>query len=245
VDWVNANLNDPEIADLLPKQEHVVIAEYRNYQIYGRFESNEWHLRAIDTAGDEPDIRFRMPGTLDQDAAASHAQNYVREQLSLRLRELSQGDITFIQRLAPTNRDLAVGLFLKSRLPSRFERELNKLVAEAEITGNNTELLKFMSNEDVNPVAEEALLNVWSWANPHVDFTEELQNFFHQRTANTVVTFALLDKLYGQYTLGKAVALTTAPPPVSQEGLNDLADDQVTDLYNRSRTEYLVAKGRR
>jgi len=234
VDFVNANLSDPEIADLLPQEEHVVIAQYRSYEICGSFHDGEWHLRAIDTVGEEPKIRFRMPGTLDQDTAAIHARNYVQNQLALRLRELSQGEINFVQRIATTNREWAVALYLKSRLPSRFEKELNRLAAEIEQTGSALELMRFMSDPDVNSVAEEAVFNVWSFSQPHVQFTQELQDFLQQRTANTLVTFALLDKLYSQYNLGRAVALTTAPAPVSEEQLNSLPDDEIDSLYKRS-----------
>lgn len=241
--FLNGHLEDQEIAALLPQEEHVVIARFRDYEICGRFKDNEWHIRAIDTVADEPEIRFRMSGSYDQDQAAVHAQNYIENQLAIRPRELSQADINFIQRLAPSNREFAVGLFLKSCLPERYEQELNRLLADMEATGSNLELLRFMSEPDISSIGEDAVFNVWVWSCPGIEFTQELQDFVEQRTATTVVTFAVLDKLYSEYKFGRAVALTTAPPPVTEQQLNGLSDDQVSDLYNKTRVEF--ARSRR
>jgi hypothetical protein len=240
-DFANANLSDPEIASLLPEQTHVVIARYRDYEISGRFDDGEWHIVAVDTVGNGPDIRFRMDGGFDQDEAAAHARNGVKNELAIRPRELTETDINFVRRIAPTNRELAVAHFLKSRLPAKFERELNQLAAEIEATGSSLELLKFMSHPDINDIASEAVSEVWRWAQPHLKFTSELEEFLQDRTAGSVLSFVLLDRLLKEFHVGRQLAMTTAS--VTEANLNELPDEQVADLYNRTRVEF--ARSRR
>jgi hypothetical protein len=69
-----------------------------------------------------------------------------------------------------------------------------------------------------------------------------IEGFLQHRTAGRVLSFALLDTILKQFNIGRQISLTTAPV-VTEANLDDLRDDQVADLYNRTRVEY--AKSRR
>jgi hypothetical protein len=181
---------------------------------------------------------------LDRDEAIATAHQELEKHLGPKFRDLSPTDINMIQRLSLNNRELALELYLKARLPKEWEQELNRLSAQAETTGNNLRLLKFMSNPAIAPALEEAIYSVWFWNKPHIEESPELQAFFQNRTADTVLTFTFLDSLHKQFQTGRLVNnLGPLSPEPEPQDLNDLSDDEVSDLLNRTRVEF--AKSRR
>jgi hypothetical protein len=109
------------------------------------------------------------------------------------------------------------------------------------------ELLEFTANPEINPIVEEAVYAVWYWSKPGVELTPELDAFIQKRT-DRVLTFALLDSLFQKFKTREALnhlgPQSPEPAEVSEEELNNLSDDEVADLWQRSRIELARASKR-
>jgi hypothetical protein len=260
-DFANENLHDPQVRALLPEDYAVFeeqSADHPDYCLLGTMLGRgKWSVTALNERDASRTFKFVLGGKLvtgkdhtaettqlDREEAIGIAYQELEKRLGPKFRDLSPTDINMIQRLSLNNRELALELYLKARLPQEWEHELNRLSARAETTGDNLRLLKFMSNPAIAPALEEAIYSVWFWNKPHIEESPELREFFQNRTADTVLTFSFMDHLHKQFQTGRLVNnLGPLSPKPEAADLNDLSDEQVTDLFHRTRTEF-VRSGR-
>ncbi len=194
-DFANENINDPEVRAFLPEDYtrfEEQSSEYPDYCLIGSMLGRgKWSVTALNEQDASRTFEFVLGGKLvsgkdntahttqlDREEAIATAHQELEKRLGPKFRDLSPTDINMIQRLSLNNRELALELYLKARLPKEWELELNRLSAQAEITGDSLRLLKFMSNPAIAPAVEEAIYAVWFWNKPHIEESPELRDFF-------------------------------------------------------------------
>jgi hypothetical protein len=245
--FVNLNPDDPDIKELLPVDLSVFeeqSADFPDYCLLGTLRGKQWYVTALNEKDDARAFKFVLTNDLDRDRAIAAAHRYLENQVGPKYRELSQKDFNLIQRTSVIDRNEAMLLYLRAKLPLPWADELESLIVQSDITGSVSRVLEYVSKPEINEVLEEALFNVFFWNKPHIEPTEELKEFLQQRTANIVLTFPVLDSLLKQFQTGKAVnQLGSQPVPadVTEQELNTLSDDEVVDLFNKTR----VARSRR
>jgi hypothetical protein len=247
--WVNENPDDHDIKGLLPEDLSVFeeqSADFPDYVLFGTLRGKKWYVSALNEKDDARAFKFVLSNDLDREGAISAAHSYLETRVGPKYRELSQKDLNLIQRTSVIDRNEAMLFYLRAKLPLPWADELESLIVQSDITGSVSRVLEYVSKPEINKVLEEAIFNVFFWNKPHIEPTEELKEFLQQRTANIVLTFPVLDTLLKQYQTSRAVshlgAAEAAAAAPSQQDLDDLSDDQVADLFNRTRVE--VARSR-
>lgn len=239
--FVNSNAEDPDIKELLPEDLSIFeeqSADFPDYYLLGTLRGKKWYVSALNEKDDARAFKFVLSNDLDREHAIAAAHSYLETRLGPKFRELSPKDINLIQRTSVNDRDEAMLLYLRARLPLPWAQELESLIVQSDITGTTSKVLEYVSKPEINEVLEEGIFNTWFWNRPHVEPTFELREFFELRTANIVLTFPVLDTLLKQYQTGKAVnqlGLQPVPAVVTEQDLNDLPDDEVADLFNKTR----------
>jgi hypothetical protein len=245
--FVNDNADDLDVKELLPVDLSVFeeqSADFPDYCLLGTLRGKKWYVTALNEKDDARAFKFVLTNDLDRDRAIAAAHRYLENRVGPKYRELSQKDLNLIQRTSVIDRNEAMLLYLRAKLPLPWAQELESLIVQSDITGSVSRVLEYVSKPEINEVLEEAIFSVFFWNKPHIPPTEELQEFLQQRTANIVLTFPVLDNLLKQYQTGKAVnQLGSQPVPadVTEQELNNLSDDEVVDLFNKTR----VARSRR
>jgi hypothetical protein len=247
VQFVNASRNDPDVAALLPVDEAAfeVTLDESGWFLRGDVNtSGVWHVIAMHDGHDN--LKFSLKGDLDRDQAIAAAHSYLENQVGPKFRKLTQTDVHKIQRLAASNRDAALSLYICARLPQQWEQEFVRLGAEAEITGSTMKLLEFTASPTRNPVVEEAVYAIWYWSKPGVELTPELDAFIQKRTEDRVLTFPILDSLLQKFQTGRAInhlgPQSVAEAGPSQEDLENLSETEVEELYQKTRVERARAR---
>jgi hypothetical protein len=245
--FVNDNADDLDVKELLPVDLSVFeeqSADFPDYCLLGTLRGKKWYVTALNEKDDARAFKFVLTNDLDRDRAIAAAHRYLENRVGPKYRELSQKDLNLIQRTSVIDRNEAMLLYLRAKLPLPWAQELESLIVQSDITGSVSRVLEYVSKPEINEVLEEAIFNVFFWNKPHIEPTEELKEFLQQRTANIVLTFPVLDNLLKQYQTSKAVnQLGSQPVPavVTEQELNTLSDDEVVDLFNKTR----VARSRR
>jgi hypothetical protein len=239
--FVNANAEDPDVKQLLPEDLSlfdIQSPDFPDYYLLGTPRGKKWFVTALNEKDDARAFNFVFSNDLDRKHAVAAAHNYLETRVGPKFRELSQKDINLIQKTSVNDRNEAMLLYLRARLPLPWAQELESLIVQSDITGSTSKIMEYVSRPEINEVLEEAIFNTWFWNRPHIEPTPELREFLELRTANIVLTFPVLDTLFKQYQTGKAVnQLGSQPVPavVTEQDLNDLPDDEVADLFNKTR----------
>jgi hypothetical protein len=245
--FINSNPDDPDLKELLPEDLSVFeeqSSDFPEYILVGTMGRGKWRVTAVNQEDASGTFKFVLGNDLERERAIAAAERYLESRVGPKFRELIQKDINLIQRTAVTDRNEAMLLYLRSRLPLPWSQELESLIVQSDITGSVSRVLEYVSKPEINEVLEEAIFNVFFWNKPHIEPTEELKEFLQQRTANIVLTFPVLDNLLKQYQTSKAVnqlGSQSVPAVVTEQELNTLSDDEVVDLFNKTR----VARSRR
>jgi hypothetical protein len=242
--WVNDNPDDPDIKELLPEDLSIFekqSVDYPDYTLLGTLRGKQWFVTALNAKDDARAFRFVLSNDLDREHAIAASHDHLETRVGPKFRELSQQDINRIQRTSVINRNEAMLLYLRAKLPLPWAQELESLIVQSDITGSASRVMEYVSKPEINEVLEEAIFNVFFWNKPHVEPVEELQEFLQQRTANIVLTFPVLDNLLKQFQTRKAVnhldSQSAAEAAPTQEGLENLSETEVEDLYQKTRVE--------
>jgi hypothetical protein len=239
--WVNENPDDPDVKELLPEDLSVFeeqSADFPDYYMLGTLRGKKWYVTALNEKDDARAFKFVLSHDIDREHAIAAAHDHLETRVGPKFRDLSQKDINLIQRTAVNDRNEAMLLYLRAKLPLPWAQELESLIVQSDITGSASRVMEYVARPQINEVLEEAIFNTFFWNKPHIEPTEELKEFLQQRTANIVLTFPVLDNLLKQYQTTKAVnQLGSQPVPVevTEQELNDLPDDEVADLFNKTR----------
>jgi hypothetical protein len=242
--WVNENPEDPEVKQLLPEdlsEFEGQSEDYPDYYLLGTLKGTKWYVTALNEKDDARAFKFVLTNDLDREHAIAAAHSYLENQVGPKFRKLTQTDVHKIQRLAASNRDAALSLYICARLPQQWEQEFVRLGADAEITGSTMKLLEFTAKPEINPIVEEAVYAVWYWSKPGVELTPELEAFIQARTEDRVLTFPILDSLLQKFQTGRAInylgSQSAAEAGPSQEDLENLSETEVEELYQKTRVE--------
>jgi hypothetical protein len=242
--FVNLNAEDPDIKELLPEDLSVFeeqSADFPDYYLLGTLRGKKWYVSALNDKDDSRAFKFVLSNDLNREHALAAAHSYLETRVGPKFRELSQKDINLIQRTSVNDRNEAMILYLRARLPLPWAEELESLIVQSDITGTTSKVLEYVSRPQINEVLEEAIFNTWFWNRPHIEPTPELKEFLEQKTANIVLTFPVLDNLLKQFQTGRAIsylgAADAANAAPSQEDLENLSDQKVEELYQKTRVE--------
>jgi hypothetical protein len=242
--FVNSNAEDPDIKELLPVDLSIFeeqSVDFPEYLLLGTLRGKKWYVTALNEKDDARAFKFVLSNDLDREHAIATAHSYLETRVGPKFRELSEKDINLIQRTAVNDRNEAMLLYLRARLPIPWAQELESLIVQSDITGTTSKVLEYVSRPQINEVLEESIFNVFFWNRPHVEPTEELKEFLQNRTANIVLTFPVLDNLLKQFQTRKAVkhldSQSAAEAVPTQEGLENLSETEVEDLYQKTRVE--------
>jgi hypothetical protein len=242
--WANENPDDPDIKELLPEDLSVFeeqSADFPEYVLLGTLRGKKWYVSALNEKNDARAFKFVLSNDLDREHAIAAAHDHLETRVGPKFRELSQKDINLIQRTSVNDRNEAMLLYLRARLPLPWAEELESLIVQSDITGTTSKVLEYVSRPQINEVLEESIFNVFFWNRPHIEPTEELKEFLQNRTANIVLTFPVLDVLLKQFQTRKAVnhldSQSAAEAAPTQEDLENLSETEVEDLYQKTRVE--------
>jgi hypothetical protein len=242
--FVNENADNPDIKELLPADLSIFeeqSADFPDYYLLGTLRGKKWYVAALNDKDDARAFKFVLSNDLDREGAITAAHSYLETRVGPKFRTLTQTDVHKIQRLAASNRDAALSLYICACLPQQWEQEFVRLGAEAEITGSTMKLLEFTAKPEINPIVEEAVYAVWYWSKPGVELTPELDAFIQRRTEDRVLTFPILDSLLQKFQTGRAInhlgSQSAAEAGPSQEDLENLSEQEVEELYQKTRVE--------
>jgi hypothetical protein len=247
VDFVNANLDDEEVREALgglaEELKFSVKLASTDVTISGFLDSNGWHVRATDDEGF--DTKFRLPKTLTRDEALSQSTRHVSSQLGPQFRSLTEPQRIMVERLAASDRQQAMILYVKYRLPEEMQFDFQWSLDVAEAQNDPTGVLEFVSDPKVNAVVEEAVLQTYLWSNPRAG--SDFEQYVFENRGGRLITLSLLDVLWKRYSTRGAVNLLTQEqePSPSEADLDDLSDEQVQVLLQdskRLRNQHLYGK---
>jgi hypothetical protein len=129
--------------------------------------------------------------------------------------------------MAVSNRIQA--FYMQARLPD----ELAESFLQTGATGDDLAILRFAADETISSIAEEAVAHCFYWSNPRA--SEKFFDWVRANDDGRMWTFALLDYLWNRYQAGSAIERLAKEDPPTAEGLENLSDEQVSDLLTRTR----------
>ncbi len=240
-EFVNLNSSDPDVAQYLPVDAtvfEVQSADYPDYTLVGQMERKKWRVSALNERDEAQSFKFVLGNDFDRETAIEAASRELEKYVGPKFRELSATDSNLIQRTAVNDRNEAMLLYLRARLPLEWAQELERLIAQSELRGNASKVLEYVSQPRIHPILEEAIEACWAFSRPHLQITEEMKDFFSQRTRGVVLSYPLLDSLLKQFQINTTMNQLGSQPPPSTEDLNDLTDAEIEELHRKTRIEF-------
>jgi hypothetical protein len=157
---VNDNAEDTDIKELLPEDLSIFeeqSTDYPDYTLLGTFRGKKWYVTALNEQDDARGFKFVLSNDLDRVSAIAAAHNYLETRIGPKFRELSQTDLNLIQRTSVNDRNEAMLLYLRARLPLPWAEELESLIVQSDITGSTSKIMEYVSRPQINEALEEAI----------------------------------------------------------------------------------------
>jgi hypothetical protein len=164
-EFVNSNSSDPDIAQFLPVDQTIFeeqSADYPDFTLIGKMERKKWRIAAVNERDDSQSFKFILGNDYDRESAIEAASRELEKHVGPKFRDLSETDSILIQRTAIIDRNEAMLLYLRARLPIPWAQELERLIAQSELRGNASKVLEYVSQPRIHPILEESIEACWA-----------------------------------------------------------------------------------
>ena len=242
--FVNENINDPEVRQYLPEDEKAFgPVNVDDWEVYGKQSARGWSCEAINVSGEGGVFKFRLAASLDKEHAITSAAKVIRDKFGTDieddLNELDDSTLAMLQRLAVVDPGRTIFLYMRGRLPEDLAEELTAAYQRANGGLGDEELLRVVSDPIVSYVNNEAVGQVFIWRTPQLapDDRPGFSTFLNQRLGGQALSLPLLDSLFREWQTGRTInrlAETEETPPTDEE-LRQLSDDELSSLFFRTR----------
>jgi hypothetical protein len=235
-EFVNQNLNDPEVRALLPEGEcEFGPVHVDEWEIWGTQSSKGWSCSAVN--GSET-VNFRLSASLDQQHAITTAARAIREKYGTNvtddLNDLEEGSLAMIQRLAVSDPSRALFLYMHARLPDNLADELGDAYKKAG-NGDDSDLLSVVTDPVISYVNNEGCYQIFLWRTPQLspEVRPLFDQFVGERIGNQALTIPVLEILFKEWQTGKTIETIAAQQneAPTEEELRSLPDEALTSLY--------------
>jgi len=231
-EFVNAHLGDKEISELLPEDEHSFALTVEDFEVTGKQNSRGWSCKAFNQSNEE--VKFRLPPSLDKEQAEMAAAQAIRERFGTNpedeLMDVPDSTIDMLQRLALSNPEYAIALYITNRLPADVAEEFS--AAYDNRVQNSETFISICCDPLVSLANHEAIFHVFKWRTPQL--TEAIEPSFvayvQANRGSRALSISFLEYLFSEFQRQG----TPAVAPTDEE-LRNLRDDEVRDLYLKTR----------
>lgn len=221
-DMAEKDGNDPEIARVLAEAGIENLAIPSTVHIAGmpftiRYDAGVWRGEGV-----VDHKRHRLTGK-DKAELIDKFMALARKVKKESIRDLTEGQLTEVARVAQRDRVAAINIYLSYAFPDNFAEENDAL----EIV-NNPRYAEFL-----------AMVTEFVWANSRLDSTdsEDWQEFKAQFIGNRPLSCAALDFAWESFTNKRNRLVFAEPPrdkveaPVVPASLDDLSDEEIAETY--------------
>jgi hypothetical protein len=225
-DWLRTVdiANDAEVREALGEENLFFETELELgnnvIRLVGRLESDGWLVTSRSPDG-VFDLKFRLAKTLICDEAIEKATAYITTKAGPQFRDLTDNERRMCERMAVGNRLNALVSYIQCRLPEDLADRFLQLGA----AGDEQAILNFASDEKISEIVEEAVANVYYFANPRC--TEDFFDYVRGNDGGRLWTFALLDTLWQRYQLSNTLDNLAPQAAPTAEDLDQMSDAEI------------------
>lgn len=235
VNWLNQQniASDPELKDALGEtnlffEGQTTVGE-SEIVLTGRLESKGWIVDSRSPQTPKLNLGFRLSRSLTRDQAIEQAVTYIESKAGPQFKNLTDSELRMAERMAVTDKVPALIFYVAARLPDNLAEKFLEIGA----TGSEFAVLQFVGNQDISEILEEGIAHCYFWSNPRAD--EAFFDFVRANDDGRIWNFGLLENLWTRFNTASAVDKLDPHDTPTPEEMDNLSDEQVSDLLTRTR----------